>query len=258
MNIDIRVNGQKLNARLQQEAAAKSLGYLTFTAVFSEDWDGLTKTVHFENGGITASVLLEDSAEHTVPDCVLASGGTLRISAVGTDSEAGRRITTCRMETGLRIHDCGITENSETAAACTPSLYEQIVTAAGNASRAAAEVRALLDGSGIGGGGGADGQDGKSAYEIALEHGFTGSEEQWLLSLKGEQGETGPAGTDGAPGETGPAGADGAPGETGPAGADGEDGHTPVKGSDYWTAEDRQSIVSDVLAALPLWEGGTY
>ena len=32
---------------------------------------------------------------------------------------------------------------------------------------------------------------GKSAYEIAVEHGFSGTEQEWLASLKGEQGENG-------------------------------------------------------------------
>lgn len=31
---------------------------------------------------------------------------------------------------------------------------------------------------------GKDGADGKSAYEIAVEHGFVGTEEEWLESLK--------------------------------------------------------------------------
>lgn len=34
-------------------------------------------------------------------------------------------------------------------------------------------------------------------------------------------------------------------------GTDGTDGKTPVRGTDYWTAADKQEIVSDVLAALP-------
>ena len=38
----------------------------------------------------------------------------------------------------------------------------------------------------------------------------------------------------------------------------GEKGDTPQKGTDYWTAADQQSIVDDVLAALPTWEGGSY
>lgn len=41
-------------------------------------------------------------------------------------------------------------------------------------------------------------------------------------------------------------------------GAPGADGHTPVKGTDYWTADDQQTIVNDVLAALPTWNGGSY
>lgn len=38
----------------------------------------------------------------------------------------------------------------------------------------------------------------------------------------------------------------------------GDPGDTPEKGVDYWTAADRQQMVSDVLAALPTWEGGAY
>ena len=35
-------------------------------------------------------------------------------------------------------------------------------------------------------------------------------------------------------------------------------GDTPQKGTDYWTEADQQSIVNDVLVALPTWEGGSY
>ena len=38
---------------------------------------------------------------------------------------------------------------------------------------------------------GESGADGKSAYQTALENGFEGTEEDWLLSLKGPQGEKG-------------------------------------------------------------------
>ena len=46
-----------------------------------------------------------------------------------------------------------------------------------------------LAGSGSGGSG-TPGKDGKSAYEIAVENGFDGTEEEWLDSLKGEPGTT--------------------------------------------------------------------
>lgn len=63
--------------------------------------------------------------------------------------------------------------------------------------------------------GGGYGNDGKSAYEIAVEHGFDGTEEQWLASLKG---------SDGAPGRDGEDGHDGAPGSPGTPGTAGADG----------------------------------
>ena len=40
-------------------------------------------------------------------------------------------------------------------------------------------------------GGGGSGTAGKSAYEIAVDNGFVGTETEWLESLKGEQGEAG-------------------------------------------------------------------
>ena len=98
-------------------------------------------------------------------------------------------------------------------------------------------------------------------------------------NLKGDTGEQGPKGVDGitptigsngnwylgdtdtgkpSRGEMGPQGPKGYTGPAGPKGDTGAPGHTPVKGTDYWTADDQQTIVNDVLAALPTWEGGSY
>ena len=41
---------------------------------------------------------------------------------------------------------------------------------------------------------GVKGKDGKSAYEIALQEGFEGTEAEWLESLKGEKGDRGEKG----------------------------------------------------------------
>ena len=84
-----------------------------------------------------------------------------------------------------------------------------------------------------GGGGGGTGADGKSAYQIAVEHGFSGTETEWLASLKGDKGDigpTGPRGTQGPQGERGPAGADGAAGPQGPKGDKGDTGAQGPKG----------------------------
>lgn len=68
-----------------------------------------------------------------------------------------------------------------------------------------------------GGGGGGTGADGKSAYQIAVEHGFSGTETEWLASLKGDKGDigpTGPRGTQGPQGIKGDKGATGADGKS--------------------------------------------
>jgi len=59
------------------------------------------------------------------------------------------------------------------------------------------------------------GADGKSAYEVAVDNGFVGTEVEWLASL------VGPAGPAGADGAQGPPGEDGADGAQGPEGASG-------------------------------------
>ena len=50
---------------------------------------------------------------------------------------------------------------------------------------------------------------GKSAYEIAVENGFDGDVEEWLESLRGDDGKDGKDGADGKDGENGKDGADG-------------------------------------------------
>ena len=70
---------------------------------------------------------------------------------------------------------------------------------------------------------GAQGIQGLSAYQVAVQHGFEGTEAEWLISLKGEKGETGPKGEPGA---------DGTPGAQGPKGDPGEKGEKGDPGSD--------------------------
>lgn len=50
------------------------------------------------------------------------------------------------------------------------------------------------------------GEQGESAYQVAVKAGFEGTEEEWLASLKGEQGDIGPEGPKGDPGPPGPQG----------------------------------------------------
>ena len=80
---------------------------------------------------------------------------------------------------------------------------------------------------------GKDGKDGKSAYQVAVEQGYEGSEEDWLGSLKGDKGDkgdTGARGEKGDRGEQGSVGPQGPKGETGETGPQGEQGIQGPKG----------------------------
>jgi hypothetical protein len=80
---------------------------------------------------------------------------------------------------------------------------------------------------------GAQGIQGLSAYQVAVQHGFEGTEAEWLISLKGEKGETGPKGDKGNTGEkgdTGERGPQGLQGERGLQGIQGEQGEPGIQG----------------------------
>lgn len=120
------------------------------------------------------------------------------------------------------------------------------------------------------------GLDGASAYQIAVAHGFRGTEEEWLASLKGDpfeyedftkeqlealrgpqgiqgiqgvRGERGEKGEKGDPGAPGPQGEKGETGPTGPrglAGADGAPGKDGQPGKDGADGKDGYSPVRGV------------
>lgn len=77
---------------------------------------------------------------------------------------------------------------------------------------------------------GATGADGESAYDIWLDQGNTGSEQDFLDSLEGPQGPQGIQGVQGVQGPTGPAGETGAVGPQGPKGDTGATGPQGPKG----------------------------
>jgi hypothetical protein len=84
----------------------------------------------------------------------------------------------------------------------------------------------VVDGSSGGGG-----SNGASAYEIALAHGFVGTEAAWLVSLIGAVGAQGPIGNTGATGAAGAAGAQGIQGIQGPQGNAGAQGIQGIQGN---------------------------
>ena len=74
-------------------------------------------------------------------------------------------------------------------------------------------------------------EDGESAYQIAVDYGFVGTEEEWLASLKGAKGDTGAQGPKGDTGAKGDKGDKGDTGATGATGAKGDKGDPGAQGA---------------------------
>ena len=72
--------------------------------------------------------------------------------------------------------------------------------------------------------------DGQSAYALAVQLGYTGSEADWIASLKGAKGDKGDTGAQGPKGATGATGPQGPQGPTGATGARGATGATGPQG----------------------------
>lgn len=79
--------------------------------------------------------------------------------------------------------------------------------------------------------------DGQSAYALAVQLGFTGSEADWIASLKGATGPQGPQGPTGPQGATGPRGPQGPIGPQGGTGARGPTGPQGPQGPAGASAE---------------------
>lgn len=95
------------------------------------------------------------------------------------------------------------------------------------------------------------GPEGKDAYSVAVKNGFSGSEEEWLKSLKGEQGPKGDEGQQGPMGPQGPKGDKGDTGERGPqgvAGPQGPQGPEGKRGRDGANGQDGLNGVNGLSA----------
>lgn len=108
------------------------------------------------------------------------------------------------------------------------------------------------------------GKEGKSAYEVAVKNGFSGTEVEWLASLKGEKGDAFVYADFTAEqlaalkGEKGDAFTYSDFTAEQLAALKGEKGDKPIKGTDYFTNTDKTEIVDAVLAAMPNAEGVSY
>lgn len=153
---------------------------------------------------------LNDVAASTKTATAAANAATQQATAAaGSASTAATKAGEASTSAGAAKNDADRAENASTNAA----------NAATNAVKQAKEAGTF---------------DGQSAYTLAVQLGFTGSEADWIASLKGAtgpQGPQGPTGPQGATGARGPTGATGPQGPRGPQGPQGPAGASAVAAS---------------------------
>ena len=212
--IKFLVKGQNIETLEHEVIAADQVYFVNIHFVFDNNWKPLHKVVQFTQDEITYNRVL--GTENT--SCFLPAEltpGTVKMSLFGYDAEATETVRATTVVKTLHIRPSGFESESETPIPPTPDLYQQLLQKISE-----------------------KGKDGKSAYEIAVEHGFVGTETEWLESLKGVDGKDGVNGkdgydgrngVDGLPGKDGKDGTDGVPGHNG---ADGKNGVDGINGSD--------------------------
>ena len=112
---------------------ADSIGFLTASFIFSDEWDGLKKTVlfYYDNDEPIGQVL-DETNEMEVPWEVIKKPG-FKMSIIGVHESDTDEVSTRRLTTGtvfVKINQSGLSEYGEPKA---PSLgtYEQIVAKLG-------------------------------------------------------------------------------------------------------------------------------
>lgn len=203
--IKFLVKGQNIETLEHEIIAADQIAFVKIHFVFDNNWKPLHKVVQFTQDEITYNRVL--GTENT--SCFLPAeltAGTVKMSLFGYDAEATETVRATTVVKTLHIRPSGFESESETPIPPTPDLYQQLLQKISE-----------------------KGKDGKSAYEIAVEHGFVGTEAEWLESLKGVDGKDGVNGKNGCDGRNG---VDGLPGKDGKSGADGLPGRDGIDGTD--------------------------
>ena len=215
------VKQQKIEALEREVIASDQIAFVSVKFVFDGAWKTLHKVVQFTQCEETYNLVL--GIDGTT--CLLPAElhpGAVKMSLFGYDAESDTTLRATTVPVTLHIRPSGFVEDGATPIPPTPDLYTQLL-------KKLSEMQT-----------GANGKDGRSAYEIAIENGFVGTAAEWLESLKGRDGIDG---KDGLPGKDGK---DGLPGKDGRDGRDGKDGVSP----DLTNYPDTDAVKALIQAAV--------
>ena len=250
------VKQQKIEVLEREVIASDQIAFVSVKFVFDGAWKTLHKVVQFTQCEETYNLVLGTDGT----TCFLPSElhpGSVKMSLFGYDAESDTTLRATTVPVTLHIRPSGFVEDGVTPIPPTPDLYTQLLKKLdekaaglqngkdGFSPKVKAEqmesgvVITIVDADGKtsatlhNGANGEKGTDGKSAYQIAVEQGYQGSESDWLSSLKGEKGDTGERGEKGdtgLQGERGEKGETGQQGEQGPKGEKGDPGDRGLQG----------------------------
>ena len=233
------VKQQKIEALEREVIASDQIAFVSVKFMFDGAWKTLHKVVQFTQCEETYNLVL--GIEGTT--CLLPSElhpGAVKMSLFGYDAESDTTLRATTVPVTLHIRPSGFVADGDTPIPPTLDLYTQLL-------KKLSEMQT-----------GANGKDGSSAYEIAIENGFVGTAAEWLESLKGKDGidgknglpgKDGKDGADGLPGKDGTNGKDGLPGKDGRDGRDGKDGVSPDL-TNYPDTDAVKALVQDAVQPL--------
>ena len=258
------VQKQRIELLERDAIAADQIAFVPLHFVFDGAWEGLHKVVQITQCCETYNLILGTDGK----SCLLPSeckAGTIKLSVFGYAPSDTKALRATTIPVSLHIKPSGFVSDSVTPIPPTPDLYAQLLQelekkAAGlqngkdgkdgispavtvtetetgatiSVTDATGTTTAELH-NGEKGDTGSRGAAGKSAYEVALQNGFTGTEADWLTSLKGQKGDAGEPGATGAKGDPGEKGDAGTPGKDGVNGKDGTNGVDGKDGADGYS-----------------------
>ena len=180
---------------------------------FSEDWDDKEITATFCRDRITIAVILDENNNCFIPSRLLKSSNDMNLK-VGVFGVEGEEVITSTL---VNIPVIAGSSTSGATLEITYNLFEQIMQKIDQVKKGEVEPELILAAvneyisehpfddvivsniadyvtshvdelKGEKGDKGDNGTNGKSAYQIAVDNGYSGTEEQWLESLKGADG----------------------------------------------------------------------
>ena len=162
------VKNQSIEVLEREVLADHQIQYVQFRFTFDGDWRRFHKVVQFSQCDETYNIVLGVDGTSLYLPAELHVGAA-KMSVFGYDTESDTTVRATTVPVTLNIRPSGFVGDDDPPIPPTPDLYAQLLKRIEDAEK---------------------GLDGKSAYEIAVEHGYVGTEEEWLESLKGKDGIT--------------------------------------------------------------------